>query len=652
MMSPIPTVSLNTFLQTQGGCASCSVQSKPGLILLDCFHSVCEDCIFKCADSESSNLVRCPVAVCRHCTLFQDYTPYNLLSEDLAFVHNLKEKSSSNQLVCSSCVNQQEGSGYSLCLDCQLVFCKEDSKSHKKLGRIISKKHQLLTRDDMNKMTPENLLRELQNKFGSCPRHVGYGIEKYSVVSGEYLCEKCATLDFMDHLMYNTQDVLTTSKGVLNRSLKKGQKTCSQSNHLIASLTKEFSKVMRTKDQMLNEVSDFYNTLITEIESVRDNTLDRIGAKFEANLEELNACISSVQNLTDVHQRIYNYAELAYHFCSGRHLYSSYETLQERLNKMSCDLTAFKVPNFGDVSFQVVKPLTSCKELIKSFATLYIGSKYESGELVLGSAIPVPEPLLWINGISLDKEGGMFVADGNNSCIHIFSDETYVKKIGDKAELKCPMGVAVSGNFVYITDWMAHTLLCYNVSGKMVKKVGSNGSGAHEFWCPKGIAISETKEKLFVADLGNNRIKTYGLDMELKSFFTHVDIKGPKDVMVIEDNLVVLDSQNPFLHIFSLSGTLLRHLVDNSHPLLLQDPSFFTLDGEENIIIADEIGNSLGVFYLPENTYTHLNLGKDVVKFSEPTGIVADLNGSLVIGNNGSKQLIKCFIKPTYKTVV
>ena len=151
------------------------------------------------------------------------------------------------------------------------------------------------------------------------------------------------------------------------------------------------------------------------------------------------------------------------------------------------------MPNFGDVSFQVAKPLMSCKELIKSFATLYIGSKYEFGELVLGSAIPVPEPLLWINGISLDKEGGMFVADGNNSCIHIFSDETYVKKIGGKADLKCPMGLAVSGNFVYITDWMAHTLLCYNVSGKMVKKIGSNGSGARNSGARKALLLVKQK---------------------------------------------------------------------------------------------------------------------------------------------------------------
>ena len=446
--------------------------------------------------------------------------------------------------------------------------------------------------------------------------------------------------------MYSTQDILSTSRGVLNKAIKKGQKTCSQANHLIASLTKEFSKVMRTKDEVLNSVAHFYNSLLGEIETLRDRTLDRIGAKFETNLEELNACISNVQSLADIHQRVFSYTELSYHFCSGKHLYSSYETLNEKLEKLSTDLATFKVPNFGDVSFSVSKPLPSCKEAIESFASLHLGSKYETGELVLGPAIPVPEPLKWINGVSLDKEGGMYVADGNNSCIHLFSDESYVRKIGTKADLKCPMGVAVSGNYVYITDWMAHSLLCYNVSGALVKKTGSNGSGAQEFWCPKGIAISESKEKVFIADLGNNRIKTYGLDLELRSYFYHDDIHGPKDVMITPDFcLVVLDSKTPFLHMFDMKGTLLRHLVDKSSSFLLKDPSFFTLDGDSNILITDEIGNSLGVFHLPDNKYLQHSLEDHSVQFSEPTGIAADHNGSLIIANNGNKQLIKWFIK-------
>ena len=502
-------------------------------------------------------------------------------------------------------------------------------------------------------MSPEALLGQLQGRFGACCRHSGHLVERYSMVSGDYLCDKCASKDYVDHLMYSTQDILATSKGILSKAIKKGQKTCSQSNHLIASLTKEFSKVMRTKDEMLSSVSDFYNGLLGEIEAMRDRTLDRIGAKFEANLEELNACISSVQTLTDIHQRVFNYTEQAYHFCSGKHLYSSYETLNGRLEKLSTDLAAFKVPNFGDVSFSVCKPLSSCREAIESFASLHLGSKYETGELVLGPAIPVPEPLLWINGVSLDKEGGMFVADGNNSCIHVFSDESYVRKIGTKADLKCPMGIAVSGNYVYVTDWMAHSLLCYNVTGKMVKKTGSNGSGAQEFWCPKGIAISESKEKVFIADLGNNRIKTYGLDLELKSFFYHDAIHGPKDVMVTPDLcLIVLDSKSPFLHMFDLKGTLLRHLVDRSNSFLLKDPTFFTLDGDGNILIADEIGNSLGVFYLPESKYFQHSLENITVQFSEPTGIAADHNGSLIIANNGNRQLIKWFIKTSSKCTV
>ena len=645
VLNPITSLSLSSFLEAQADCCRCN-GSRSGLIMLDCYHSVCEDCVYKCADSESNHLVRCPIAVCRHCTMFQDRTPYNLLAQDLAFVQDLKQKASANQLACCTCAGRQGETGQFFCLECLLVFCKEDVKVHRKAGRSVSKRHPLLTREEVNGMSQEELLRELQCRFGGCYRHEGFLIEKYSAVNGDYLCERCASKDFMDHLMYSTQDILATSKSVLVKSLKKAQKTSSQSLHLIASLNKEFSKVMRTKDDVLNQVADFYNNLLTEIENLREQMLSRISAKFDANLEELSACIGSVQGLADIHQRVFNYTELSYHFSSGRHLYSSYEALQEKLAKLSSDIAAFKMPNFGEVAFSVHRPPDACQELLDGFATLHLGSKYESGELIQGPAIVLPEPLLWINGIALNEDGGMFVADGNNSCVHMFSDEGYVKKIGDKTVLKCPMGVAVSGNFIYITDWMAHALLCYNISGKLIKKTGSNGSSPQEFWCPKGITISESREKVFIADLGNNRIKIYGLDLELKSYFSHDEIHRPKDVALTEDELIVLDSNSPFLHMFDFSGNLLRHLVDRSHSVQLQDPAFFTLDAEGNVVIADEVGNCIGVFYLPESKYVqHSLVNNDRTRFSEPTGIAADLNGSLIIGNNGNKEIIKCSIK-------
>ena len=59
-----------------------------------------------------------------------------------------------------------------------------------------------------------------------------------------------------------------------------------------------------------------------------------------------------------------------------------------------------------------------------------------------------------------------------------------------------------------------HCVNMYELEGKLMKSVGSNGNGEAQFNSPYGIDVSDRNHNIYVCDYGNNRIQI--LTEELK----------------------------------------------------------------------------------------------------------------------------------------
>jgi hypothetical protein len=115
-------------------------------------------------------------------------------------------------------------------------------------------------------------------------------------------------------------------------------------------------------------------------------------------------------------------------------------------------------------------------------------------------------------GIAVDRDGNVYVADGINYRVQKFrSDSTFVtswNRVGN-GFLGYPHGVTVDDtNNVYVSDAEGHVHK-FNADGQWQATVGSLGTGIGDLKRPEGMDVTPDG-KLYVADAENSRIQVFG----------------------------------------------------------------------------------------------------------------------------------------------
>ena len=118
------------------------------------------------------------------------------------------------------------------------------------------------------------------------------------------------------------------------------------------------------------------------------------------------------------------------------------------------------------------------------------------------------------NGITLDREDNVYIADLSDSRIKKFDSEgkvltNWIPPRHEFKKVKIPGGVAVDKDgSIYITDLDKHNVSRFDKAGRLIRKWGKEGIGNLEFNTPIGIAI-DIDSNVYVVDAGNHCIKTY-----------------------------------------------------------------------------------------------------------------------------------------------
>uniref|UniRef100_A0A8C3G4M6 RING-type E3 ubiquitin transferase n=1 Tax=Cyclopterus lumpus TaxID=8103 RepID=A0A8C3G4M6_CYCLU len=154
-------------------------------------------------------------------------------------------------------------------------------------------------------------------------------------------------------------------------------------------------------------------------------------------------------------------------------------------------------------------------------------------------------------GVAVHPTGDIIIADYDNKWVSIFTSEGKYKDIlmlGIFSDLGSgPHFAAVNNNNeIIVTDFHNHSVKVFTPEGELVLKFGSNGEGNGQFNAPTGVAV-DVNGNIIVADWGNSRIQVFdGSGSFLSYINTSADpLYGPQGLALTSDgHVVVADSGN------------------------------------------------------------------------------------------------------------
>ena len=237
-----------------------------------------------------------------------------------------------------------------------------------------------------------------------------------------------------------------------------------------------------------------------------------------------------------------------------------------------------------------------------------------------------------VNGITINSQGDIFVADRGNQCIRkitpaglvsTFAGSTsygYADGVGNNAKFWEPVDVAADsqGN-LYVTDRSNLRIRKISSAGVVTTLAGSGNTGYKdgpgniaEFRHPSGLAV-DLQGNVYVADEENDRIRKIspsgvvstlagsGARSYLDGIAAFADFSTPKDVAVDEkgnvyvtDNLSVIWKISPDGIVSRVAGTLELAFADgDTDTARFYDPRGLFVDSKGDIYVADRANNRI-----------------------------------------------------------
>ena len=206
------------------------------------------------------------------------------------------------------------------------------------------------------------------------------------------------------------------------------------------------------------------------------------------------------------------------------------------------------------------------------------------------------------NGIAINPENDdIYICDEDNNCIPIFNKSfKFVFQFSD--EMNVPYCICIKQNKIYVTQWNSHCLNVYSTEGNYLNSVGLEGKKELQFDLPTGLDVSTDNNKIYIAEILNNRVQCLNLNLKFHSFIE--GIFGAVSVKLTSDEMIVLSTRNPCVSMYTYSHQLIREIIPRGggYPVLL--PTFLILDSYSNIIITDVDAHCVCVYSLEESLYT------------------------------------------------
>ncbi|XP_059933134.1 tripartite motif-containing protein 2 [Gadus macrocephalus] len=203
-------------------------------------------------------------------------------------------------------------------------------------------------------------------------------------------------------------------------------------------------------------------------------------------------------------------------------------------------------------------------------------------------------------GVAVHPSGDIIIADYDNKWVSIFtSDGKFKAKLGS-SRLMGPKGVTVDHNgHVIVVDNKSCTVFIFQPTGKLISKFGSRGNGDKQFAGPHFAAVNNNNE-IIVTDFHNHSVKVFTPDGELVLKFGsngegNGQFNAPTGVAVdTNGNIIVADWGNSRIQVFDGSGSFLSYINTSADPLY--GPQGLALTSAGHVVVADSGNHCFKVY--------------------------------------------------------
>lgn len=256
----------------------------------------------------------------------------------------------------------------------------------------------------------------------------------------------------------------------------------------------------------------------------------------------------------------------------------------------------------------------------------------------------------FVRGYGVAVHGGlMAVADAGDGAVHIIDtvENNYIvlRKAGDHI-LKSPVGVAIDGDWIYVSDSEMNMVFAIDRKGRLVKIIGED----HGFNRPSGIALWREGRRLFVSDTNNHRICTILLSERKGEDFCfgkrgagEGEFNFPTNVWFDErkKRLVVSDSMNFRIQIFDPEGRFISEFGEAGDSSgYFARPRGVAADSDGNIYVVDALFDTVQIFNEKGDLLLFFGKrGEGPGEFWLPAGIYVDEKDRIYVVDSYNRRI-------------
>ena len=682
-------------LKTHLECSIClDTYNEPKTI--SCLHTFCCQCLENHARaSHRQGKFRCP-----ECQAQIDLPEGNRFDTlPTSFFHNsllsllaVRQSGDGSSITCGNCKKRSSDVHY--CFDCARFMCPNCLSAHEVM-RAAFEGHKVMPVKEFQTQDYEALLK--REPFCSQQYHEREITRFFCLPCQSCVCHACIVTDHRNHEVILLDKAADNEKGNIMAEAAATRENEKALKEVIRKFEETISKLEANVAIAKRGISQAAETMITKIREREREATVSVDTTLAARLEKINSAKEKAESLLKQMIQAVEFTQHLVQRSSSSHIMQNEQTLKHRFQ----ELREIEIPKHRETSF--IKFTAASVEGLRlgdiTTKEVDVGqSSLEGLDQILEAGVPAElilcprtpegeisnqptlknqiefhiEPTKDVTNVIVreDAENGKFKVNFTPKVPGAYNIEV---KINDEKLPNCPFtrqvkerelavvgelnlnlfkgdklhahaGIAVNTTGkIALSDHLGHSVYIFDKEGNCLRKIGSQGRNAEQFYHPAGVTYINDNE-ILVADQWNHRIQQVNVQTGtvVKSFGKSGTGKGefsyPVDVCLEEQHgIVVTEFVNHRIQVMTQESKTIIMFGD-SGPEKLNHPT--SCIPYKNMFLVSEGGNNCIKVFDQSGTFLYKfgKKGNRDGQFNWPNGMhVVSSNNLLVCDYNNNR---------------